>query len=155
MSDEYWPSDDVKPETHGFRDESISRRHRMWGFNCPGVDLDFLMVEFNIGKPVALVEYKYHLAKLPNLEHPTYRAIRCLADGYKNGPLPFFLSFYSRDDWSFRVYSANEAAKAHFADGEHLTEYDYVKRLYRMRRLVLAEELKTKLNTTIKSGETK
>ena len=150
MTEKYWPSDDVKPETHGFRDESISRRHRMWGFDCPAADLDFVVVEYNIGKPVALVEYKYYLAKLPNMDHPTYRAIRCLADAYKNGPLPFFLSFYSRDDWSFRIYSVNEAAKSHFADGEHLSEFEYVQRLYRMRRMCLAKHLETKLNTKIK-----
>lgn len=151
MSDEFWPSDDVKPETHGFRDEGISRRHRMWGFNCPAADLDFLMVEYNIGKPVALVEYKYYLHKITDFRHPTYRALQCLADEHSSGALPFIVSLYSRDDWSFRVYCVNEAAKKHFTSGEHLSEYEYVQRLYRMRRMVLADTVGPKLNKTIKS----
>ena len=154
--DEY-PSDSVKPETHGFRDESISRRHRLWGFNCPAADLDFLAVEYNIGKPVALVEYKYYLAKMPDLNHATYRAIKCLADEHKSGPLPFILAFYSRDDWSFRVYSVNEAAEKYFRSGEHLSEHDYVSMLYRMRRTVLTNHVAKNLHTEIKSynGENK
>lgn len=146
---EFWPSDSVKPETHGFRDESISRRHRLWGFNCPAVDIDFLMVEYNVGKPVALVEYKYYLAKRPDFAHATYRSLRLLADGYNEGPLPFFLSLYSRDDWSFRVIPVNDTAKQHFQDGEHLSELEYVKRLYRMRRMVLAATIMPNLNTNI------
>lgn len=30
-------------ERTGWRDEEISARHRIWGVNCPAVDLDFLM----------------------------------------------------------------------------------------------------------------
>jgi hypothetical protein len=149
MEDDYLP-DNVRPEKHAYRDEDISRRHRMWGFNCPAADLDFVMVEYNIGKPVALVEYKYYLHKITDFNHPTYRAIRCLADEYKSGPLPFIVSLYSRDDWSFRVYCVNEAAEKHFCSGEHLSELEYVQRLYRMRRQALAKHLENQLNTTIK-----
>jgi len=31
----------------------LSDRHRQWGDDCPMVDLDFLMCEYNHGVPVA------------------------------------------------------------------------------------------------------
>ena len=51
--------DGVRQERTNWRDQELSARHRTWGFNCPAVDLDFLMVEYNIGKPVGLIEYKH------------------------------------------------------------------------------------------------
>ena len=53
-------SDDstVKKERNGWRDEAISLRHRLWGWDCPCVDIDFLLIEFDKSLPVALVEYK-------------------------------------------------------------------------------------------------
>jgi hypothetical protein len=140
---------DVKPETHGFRDERISRRHREYGWNCPAVDLDFCLVEYNFGKPVALVEYKHHSAATPNLKHPTYRALRMLADKYSDGALPFFISFYWPDIWAYRVLPVNYAAMEHFADFETVSEREYVKRLYRMRRMTVALELLPKLKTEL------
>jgi hypothetical protein len=44
----------------------------------------------------------------------------------------------------------NEAAEKHFCSGEHLSELEYVQRLYRMRRQALAKHLENQLNTTIK-----
>lgn len=49
---------DVKQERAGWRDLALSKRHREWGFHCPAVDIDFLMVEYSKKTPVALVEYK-------------------------------------------------------------------------------------------------
>lgn len=46
-------------ERSGWRDMELSGRHRIWGFNCPAVDLDFLMVEYNLGIAIAVVEYKH------------------------------------------------------------------------------------------------
>ena len=65
----------VRAERTGWRDQALSDRHREWGFNCPSVDLDFLMVEYNIGLPVALVEYKNERAWMPDFRHATYRAL--------------------------------------------------------------------------------
>ena len=75
----------VREERTGWRDARISARHRLWGFNCPSVDLDFLLVEYHLGKPVGLVEYKHYQAQEPNVIHPTYRALIDLADHYQPG----------------------------------------------------------------------
>lgn len=139
-----WSSDGVRQERSGWRDESLSRRHREWGFNCPAVDLDFLMVEYNLGKPVGLVEYKHHQARMPSLNHATYRALSELATVAN---LPFVIAFYWPSSWAFRVYPVNNLSQQHFTDPEDFTERDFVRRLYKLRRLKLTEQLEGKLYT--------
>lgn len=119
----------------------------MWGWNCPAVDLDFLMVEYNIGRPVGLVEYK-HQGKFASFDatafqHPTYRALAELANV---AGLPFLQAFYWPDTWAFRVVPVNDVAKQHFASPEDMTERQYVQRLYKLRRLKLAETISNQLN---------
>ena len=125
----------------------ISNRHRKWGFNCPAVDLDFLMLEYNHGKPCALVEYKHRRAATVNPSHATYRALVALADGYKDGPLACFVAIYNPDDWSFRVIPLNESAKAHYAHRmadatitTRLEEHQFVRSLHLLRKRVLSTE---------------
>lgn len=148
-----YSADGTRQERTGWRDESISNRHRQWGFNCPAVDLDFLVVEYNFGKPVALIEYKNYRARKPALDHATYRALSALADGYTENPLPFIVAFYWPDIWAFKITPVNQSAKLSFADGEMLTEYDFVRRLYRLRRLTIAAELEGRLSRVLPSSQ--
>jgi hypothetical protein len=146
-----WLPDGTRKERTGWRDRAISGRHREWGFNCPAVDLDFLVVEYNVGKPVALIEYKHHYARSPVLDHPTYRALSDLADKYAPAPLPFMVAFYWPDVWAFRIVPVNDIAKEYFNHGQILTELQYVTELYRLRRLTLTRELMCKLNNILPS----
>ena len=141
-------------ERTGWRDEEVSGRHREWGFNCPAVDLDFLMVEYNLGAPVAVVEYKHHRARMPDLKHPTYRALCDLADNYSSaaGPLPFILAFYWPEIWAFKVYPVNGVAlefykQASEFDGRSilLTERRYVRSLYALRRIAVDKRVINRL----------
>lgn len=144
-------ADGVRMERSNWRCAGISQRHRQWGFNCPSVDLDFVMAEYNHGAPVAVVEYKHRLAEEPNLNHPTYRALRRLADGYVNGPLPFLVAFYCSDEWWFRIIPGNQAAADFYGGYTILTEQEFVGSLYHMRKQVLTEEDKKvieRLNST-------
>lgn len=134
----------VRPERTGWRDEKISERHRMWGFNCPAVDLDFLMVEYNLGKPVGLIEYKHDGAQMPNLKHPTYRALTELAN---LAGLPFFIAFYHNEDWWFRIVPVNDLAKEVYVEQQAMSELEFVTSLYQMRRLVIEREVIAKLKT--------
>lgn len=143
---QYRTADGTRKERTGWRDQKISQRHRDWGFNCPAVDLDFLMVEYNLGKPVGLVEYKHYLARPPNMKHATYRALGELADC---AGLPFLIAFYWPETWAFRVFPANEFARKHFTNPELMTERQFVQRLYRLRQLTLARELGDKLNDVL------
>lgn len=143
-----WASDGTRLERTGWRDQGISNRHRQWGFNCPCVDLDFLVAEYNVGKPVALVEYKHYMARQPTLDHATYRALSALADNYNEGGLPFLVAFYWPDIWAFRVLPVNEIAKKYFKPMEEFTEFEFVVKLYHLRRLTIAKELEGKLSKT-------
>jgi hypothetical protein len=141
-----YSADGTRLERTNWRDQSISARHRQWGFNCPAVDLDFLVVEYNIGKPVGLIEYKHHRAVMPNFNHATYRALSAMADVAK---LPFLVAFYWPDIWAFKVFPVNRFAAEVFSPNEVLTERDYVSKLYTMRRRVLAKELNGFLKTEL------
>ncbi len=139
-----WSSDGTRLERTGWRDETVSRRHRLWGFDCPCTDIDFLLIEYHIAEPVALIEYKNHQAGFPNLNQAGYRALKRLAE---KAQLPLLLAFYWPDIWAFRIYPLNALAKKHFATSENLCERDYVVQLHRMRRLVLSQTLMKNLNT--------
>jgi len=54
---------EVRPERTGWRDLELSKRHRQWGWDCPGIDLDFLFLEYDRGKAVAIVEYSTHVPR--------------------------------------------------------------------------------------------
>lgn len=132
----------VRQERTGWRDQELSNRHRNWGFNCPAVDLDFVMLEYNHGKPAALVEYKHKNAVPPNTSHATYCALVALANGYCDGPLACFIAIYDPEDWSFRVVPLNEPARLHYShcNGERLTEQRFVRSLHLLRKAVLSTE---------------
>jgi len=126
-------------ERTGWRCEKISQRHRDWGYNCPAVDLDFIVTEYNHGKPVALVEYKEKHAASPDLTHPTYKALKDLADNYSPNAIPFLIAIYCPDDWWFKVIPVNQAAIEYYkhVSGQFITEQRFVKSLYLLRKTVL------------------
>lgn len=133
-------------ERTGWRDQAISERHRLWGVHCTAVDLDLVLVEYHLARPVALVEYKHHRARFEP-GHANYRALRDLAD---HAGLPFVIAFYWPDTWSFRVHPMNDAALRHFEPGQQLfTEREFVERLYRMRSLFVQEALLPTLSTRL------
>lgn len=133
---------DWRTERTGWRDAELSRRHGLWGFNCPAVDLDFLMMEYNHGKPCALVEYKHKNARPINPDHATYKALVDLADERKGVALPCFVAIYNPEGWTFSVIPLNARAKEHYArcDGQLLTEQRFVKSLHLLRKRVLTTE---------------
>ena len=128
-----------RTERTGWRDAELSKRHGCWGFNCPAVDLDFVMMEYNHGKPCALVEYKHKYAQQINPNHATYRALVNLADKYSDGPLPCFVAIYDPEDWSFLVVPLNDTARTYYkhCDGERLSEQRFVRSLHLLRKKVL------------------
>ena len=140
----------VTQERNGWRDEEISRRHRLWGVSCAAVDLDFLMLEFNYQEPIALVEYKHIKASLHTLHAGRYEALRKLCDGFhrehngafRHEPIPCLIARYNPADWSFVVTPLNDRARAHYSHcaGDTLTEQRFVRSLHLLRKAVLTEE---------------
>jgi hypothetical protein len=154
-------SNDVRVERTGWRCEEISKRHRLWGYNCPAVDLDFLVSEYNHSKPVALIEYKEIHAQLPDFNnlHPTHKTLMALADGFNKGALPFMIVFYCSQNWFFKVFPINDVAKilyGHIA-GMEITEKRFVTSLYRLRKIALTiddKKIINALNDTLPFWET-
>lgn len=127
-------------ERTGWRDQEISKRHRDWGMNCPAVDLDFVLLEFNHGVPVAVVDYK-HCAKANPLEGLNEWAIKAMSALYNElgENLPFFVARYWPGPWAFSVLPMNEPARKWLpGDWTPMTEQQWVTGLHRLRKLVLS-----------------
>lgn len=139
-------------ERSGWRDQEISKRHRDWGFNCPAVDLDFLMLEYYFGTPVALVDYKHHRhheGRNVNYRHPSYRAMGQLHDE-QGQQVPLFICRYWPESWAVESLAINDAAQAlSRSPGEWvpMTEREWVTGLYRIRNHVIEERVLCKLNS--------
>jgi hypothetical protein len=120
----------VREERTEWRDLSLSKRHRRWGWDCPAVDLDFLFLEYDKGKPVAIVEYKHEWAAPQYASHPTYQAMINL--GTQAG-IPVFACRYKSDFTEWAVTPLNQLAKDHMAERCNMTEREWVTFLYRLR----------------------
>lgn len=136
-----YSKDGVRMERTNWRCQAISSRHRHWGYNCPAVDLDFMVAEYNHGVPVALIEYKERHAFPPDLSHATYRALSDLANNYRPRPLPFLIATYDPVDWWFIVTPVNDAAHQFFGHvaGQAITEQRFVTGLYKLRSKILTD----------------
>lgn len=123
-------------ERSAWRDEALSRRHRRWGLNCPAVDVDFLLIEYDKSQPVAIVDYKHasntswtgdtaNLSALGNL---------CGTDGSQ---LPFFVTEYIPESWRFSIKPMNSAGLDLASDlampSGWISERDWVRYLYVLR----------------------
>lgn len=133
----------VKKERTGWRDFEISKRHRKWGADCPSVDLDFVMLEFNYAKPVAIVEYKHNKTKeSPPFCAKRYKALKNLANGYEDHQLPFFIAVYWKNPWRFQVHPKNDAAESHYKHvaKEIISEKRFAKSLHLLRKEELEDD---------------
>ena len=128
----------VSPERTGWRDEKISLRHRDWGFNCPAVDIDFLMVEYDYGKVRGLVEYKNEMAHLQYPSHPSYKAIADLAD---RAQIPFIACRYTTNFSSWHAHPINKIARKFLPEPFDFNEKGWVKLLYRIRGRSMPQDL--------------
>ena len=140
----------IAPERSGWRDERISRRHReRYGFDCPGVDIDFLLVEYDTGRPCAIVDYKHEQVDSLNVNHPNMRALACLGD---MAGLPAFACGYADDfSWYWPVPLNDEARRACPHAGR-MTEKEWVSTLYRIRGRSLPDHLQLQDGTPTSCG---
>ena len=122
---------EVRKERSGWRDSALSARHRQWGWDCPAIDIDFLMIEYDRGKASAIVEYKNEHAAPQFINHPSYRALIDL--GNKAG-LPVFACRYSSDFLNWCVTPLNNFAVKFCPKQTTMTEQEWVALLYRTRR---------------------
>jgi len=121
---------EVKQERTGWRDLSLSQRHRRWGWDCPAVDLDFLFLEYDKGKAVAIVEYKHERAAPQYASHPTYQA---MIDLGTRASVPVFAVRYTDDFNTWKIIPLNDKAKEWLPERKTMTEREWVTLLYHIR----------------------
>ena len=132
---------EVAKERTGWRDQRISERHRSWGFDCPALDIDFLMLEYDYGIPTALVEFKHEDAPPLRMGHPSIRALKYLCT---RASLPLFLVRYADDFSWFHITPGNDKASELIPEPVHLTEPEWIKLLYCCRGRNAPDELATR-----------
>lgn len=120
----------VKQERTGWRDQGLSERHRQWGWDCPAVDLDFLFLEYDRGKAVAIIEYKHENARPAYLSHPTYQAMIDLGN---RASIPVFGVRYAADYSWYKITPLNPKAHEYLPERQEMDEAGWVAFLYRLR----------------------
>jgi len=131
----------VRPERTAWRDQQFSERHRLWGWDCPAEDVDFLMIEYDTAEPRAIMEYKHESARGQTSRHPSYEAISRLAD---RGRIPFFAVRYADDLSWWIVTGLNGQARGLLGvtAERFFSEIEYVRFLYeRIRGRPLPREV--------------
>jgi hypothetical protein len=115
----------------GWRDLALSERHRQWGDALPAVDLDYVLVEYDAGGPVCLIEYKLGRPRRFDLDcEPSLKALARLGD---RACLPVFLTWYAPACWRFWPIPLNNLARKALPNDGPMTELEYVTWLYRLR----------------------
>ncbi len=137
---------DVRNERTGWRDEGISKWHRKLGWNCPAVDIDFLLLEYDKGKACALIEYKNEHAALQCPSHPTYRAMIDLGN---RANLPVMAVRYTSDYKTFKVIPLNGVAKELLPERKVMEEKEYVTFLYGIRGRKVPDDVLNGLDIVI------
>jgi hypothetical protein len=140
-------------EILGWRDGWLSERHRLWGTDAPATDIDFLLIEFDHGKAVALIDYKYveaQSASRSRAQRMSSFSILALADLGDRAGLPVFVVEYGVDNVShWRVVPINSIAIRELLrpeESEWVSEIEYVEWLYRIRGREMPEWLHENLN---------
>jgi len=138
-----WRDPDLKPwhEEHGFVYPAtdvlppISERHRKWG-HVYGTDIDWPYMEYDYGIALALIDYKFRdgLKETGNeTDKGNYNNMALSDLRTSRGPLPYYINFYIKLPWTFRVFPINDEARNLAPKQQMLTERDYVEWLHELR----------------------
>ena len=136
----------VMQERTGWRDEGISRRHRKWGIGCTMVDFDFLSLEYEWGRPCAIVEYKNEHAALQYATDTRYIALVSLGDSAK---IPVIVCRYTDDYSQYSVVPLNEHAKKFIPGRKVLDELGWITLLYKIKGHEVTPEFLEKMKVEI------
>jgi hypothetical protein len=132
-------------ERTGWRDADLSEHHRdVFGIDCPAVDIDFLVIEYDRCEPRALVEYKNeHASPIDTGKSPSIKAIRNLADA---AGIPAFIVRYTSEFSRWKVRALNEPAAAYLpSDESYMDEIGWVTVLYAVRGRNVPDDVRRKV----------
>jgi len=110
------------------------------------VDVDWLAIEYDEGRAMALVEYKHERAEIQWANHPSYRA---LCDLGNRAGVPVFAVRYAEDFSWWRVTALNATGRAFVPQRVDLTEEEYVALLYRVRGRTMPADLFVNLTQSV------
>lgn len=133
----------VKQERSHWRDAAISARHRLYGYDVPMTDIDFLAVEYSRKRAVMLVDYKAARPFPVNPQAANYTVLSQLASA---SGVPFVIVFYSPRLWWFYIHPMNSEAAAQFGRGVWMSEREYVSALYDLRGLPIPSQIAAQLS---------
>jgi hypothetical protein len=122
----------TSPEARAIAAQLLSDRHRGWGYDCPAVDLDFVV--YDKGLPIALIEYKNEHGAPLNLAiaGSPFRPLGVLLRMANRATLPFFICRYAADFTAFKTRAMNDLAKAVLPETTLFDEVGFVHFLYRL-----------------------
>lgn len=137
---------EVRPERTYWRDEGLSQRHRKWGWDCPMLDIDFLVLEYDSGKASAIIEYKNEHAEPQYASHPSYQAIIDLGN---RAELPVIACRYSDDYRKYKAVALNEYARKYLPNREEFDEPGWVSLLYKIRGREISDDVLANMKVEI------
>ena len=140
-------------ERTGWRDEALSKRHREWGCDCPAVDIDFLLIEYDHAEPKALVEYKnQHAAPITVSKNASLIAMAKVAT---RANIPAFIVRYADDFSWWKVCALNQIASNFLPETEEppmMDEIGWVTLLYKVRNRKIPQSVIDRINQRSNKG---
>ena len=100
--------------------------------------MDFLFLEYDRGKAVALVEYKHERARPQYKSHPTYQA---MIDLGTRANVPVFACRYADDFSWFKITSLNDIAQEWLPEPIKINEREWVAFLYKIRGYIVPDSV--------------
>lgn len=130
----------ARRQDSGWRDQLLAVRHAHWGHDFPTAGMRFPTVEYDRGRPVALISYQRRGEGLPTgtdsvAAHAAFSQLGVNDRVTGHRQLPFFTAVYDVRNWAYRLFAHNDTAWSLF-EGTHwvsMTERQFVELLYRLR----------------------
>jgi hypothetical protein len=121
----------VRRERTDWRDSRLNEEHIEYGYVCPCDNVEFLMVEYDRSRPVALVDYRLRNGVISE----TSGLLRHLCDN-RHSSIPYFIAEYEFNNEQIQkiaIIPGNETAFNLIGFREGLSEKDLVRLLYDLR----------------------
>ncbi len=122
----------VRKERTNWRDPYLDELHNNYNYDIPCENVEFLMVEYDLARPVAIVDYRYN-----GNNNPASEPVRIMCDS-RDEPIPYIIVNYYIDDSinviaSIDVHCVNDVAMIKIGDRNNISENDFVELLYSIR----------------------